>query len=144
LLRYTFLILWFRLLFVKINIFDFKSLYYNGIKAKRDIGLDKMIELVEKQRGRLDELCRGYRVKRLELFGSAIDPARFEEGTSDLDFIVEFQQMSPGEHAKAYLALLGQLQDLFGRNIDLIEIKAVANPYLLESINETRSPIYAS
>jgi predicted nucleotidyltransferase len=103
-----------------------------------------MIELVEKQIGRLDELCRNYRVKRLEVFGSASNPARFSEKTSDLDFIVEFQPMSPGEHAKAYMSLLAQLQDLFGRSIDLIEIKAVANPYMLESINETRSPIYAT
>jgi hypothetical protein len=108
------------------------------------LGRLRMIELVEKQRGRLDELCRNYRVKRLELFGSAIDPARFEQGTSDLDFIVEFQPMSPGGHAKAYLSLLEQLQDLFGLSIDLIEIKAVDNPYLLESINETRSTIYAA
>jgi predicted nucleotidyltransferase len=52
--------------------------------------------------------------------------------------------MSPGEHAKAYLTLLERLQDLFGLSIDLVEIKAVDNPYLLESINETRSPIYAA
>ncbi len=103
-----------------------------------------MIELVENQKNRLNELCRDNRVKRLELFGSAVDPAKFKEGASDLDFIVEFQQMSPGEHAKAYLKLLGQLQDLFRLSIDLVEIKAVANPYLLESINETRSPIYAA
>jgi predicted nucleotidyltransferase len=103
-----------------------------------------MIELVEKQKNQLDELCREYRVKRLELFGSASDPKKFRQSTSDLDFIVEFQPMPPGNHAKAYFALLEKLQDLFGREIDLLEIKAVNNPYLLESINETRSPIYAA
>jgi predicted nucleotidyltransferase len=103
-----------------------------------------MIELVEKQREQLSELCREYRVKRLELFGSALDPKRFRQSASDLDFIVEFQPMSPGEHAKAYFALLEKIQDLFGLDVDLIEIKAVDNPYLLESINETRSPIYAA
>lgn len=103
-----------------------------------------MIELVEKQRACISELCRDYHVRRLELFGSALDPNRFRQGASDLDFIVEFQPMPPGEHARAYLAMLERLQDLFGLNIDLIEIKAVDNPYLLESINETRSPIYAA
>jgi predicted nucleotidyltransferase len=103
-----------------------------------------MIELVEKQRKRLDELCREYRVRRLEMFGSALDPNRFKKDASDLDFIVEFQPMTPGEHAKAYFALLEKLQDLFGLHVDLLEIKAVDNPYLLESINETRSPIYAA
>jgi len=103
-----------------------------------------MIELVEKQKDMLAELCRNFRVKRLELFGSALDSNRFRQGVSDLDFIVEFQPMPPGEHAKAYLTLLERLQDLFGLGIDLVEIKAVDNPYLLESINETRSPIYAA
>lgn len=103
-----------------------------------------MIELVEKQKNRLDELCRNYHVRRLELFGSAVDPGRFRQNSSDLDFIVEFQPMAPGNHAKAYFALLENLQDLFGREIDLLEIKAVDNPYLLESINESRSQIYAA
>ena len=103
-----------------------------------------MIGLIERQKERLCELCRIHHVRRLELFGSALDTSRFNQRTSDIDFIVEFELMTPVEHAKSYFALLEQLQDLFGLSIDLVEIKAVDNPYLLESINETRSPIYAA
>ena len=103
-----------------------------------------MIVIVQRQKERLCELCRTYHVRRLELFGSALNPNRFRQSSSDLDFIVEFQPVTPGNHAKAYFALLEKLQDLFGRQIDLLEIKAVNNPYLLESINETRSLIYAA
>ena len=103
-----------------------------------------MIELVEKQRSRLDELCRSYRVKRLELFGSAIDPARFEQAQATLISLSNFSRCLQGSTQKHIWPFLNSLQDLFKLSIDLIEIKAVANPYLLESINETRSPIYAA
>jgi predicted nucleotidyltransferase len=52
--------------------------------------------------------------------------------------------MNLSEHSKAYFALLEALQDMFVRPIDLVEIKAINNPYLMESINENRSSIYAA
>ena len=52
--------------------------------------------------------------------------------------------MDPVRHAKSYFGLLAALQDLFGCRIDLIETKAVANPYLLESIDRERRQIYAA
>jgi len=33
---------------------------------------------------------------------------------------------------------------LFSRDVDLIEIRAVSNPYFLESINQDRRLIYAA
>jgi hypothetical protein len=69
---------------------------------------------------------------------------RFEPETSDLDFLVHFQDMSPGEHAEAYFGLLEDLQDLFQQPVDLVEVKAIANPYFLESINRTRKVVYAA
>ncbi len=103
-----------------------------------------MIELVERHKAELRELCRKHGVKRLELFGSALDAGRFRLGSSDLDFLVEFVKMKPVEHAKSYFGLLEDLQDLFAGKIDLVEVRAVTNPYLLESINESRSEIYAA
>lgn len=38
----------------------------------------------------LQELCRRFSVKRLDLFGSAAS-GRFEPAESDLDFLVEFE-----------------------------------------------------
>ena len=101
-----------------------------------------MHAIVEAQRERLRELCGRYRVKRLELFGSAAEGG-FDTERSDLDFLVEFEPMSPGDHADAYFGLLESLQDLFGRDIDLVETPAMRNPYLLAAVNESRTLVYA-
>jgi predicted nucleotidyltransferase len=103
-----------------------------------------MIGLLEHHRDELTRLCLDFGVERLDAFGSAAGPERFDPDRSDIDLLVEFAPMDPVRHAKAYFGLLGALQDLFARRIDLLEIKAVTNPYLLESIQESRQQIYAA
>jgi len=103
-----------------------------------------VIDLVQEHLEELDRLCTKYRVRQLELFGSALTGQGFDPEKSDLDFLVEFLPLQPGEHADAYFGLLEAFQDMFGRHIDLVEIKAVKNPYFLESINKNRKEIYAA
>lgn len=103
-----------------------------------------MIELVQKHGEDIVDLCKQYSVRRLELFGSALNEDRFDAGTSDIDFLAEFLPLEPRQHGKSYFGLLEKLQDLFGCNIDLVETKAIANPHLLESVNQNRMEIYAA
>lgn len=102
-----------------------------------------MTGLIEDNRSRLEGLCREYGVKKLEVFGSAVSDG-FNEQSSDLDFLVEFVSSDPAGHARAYLGLLVALEDLFERGIDLLETKAIRNPYLMESINQTKVELYAA
>jgi predicted nucleotidyltransferase len=53
-----------------------------------------MIALLAEKRGDIDELCRRYRVNRLELFGSSFD-GDFDQEKSDVDFLVEFESTLP-------------------------------------------------
>jgi predicted nucleotidyltransferase len=78
------------------------------------------------------------------VFGSAASDDRFDPEHSDLDFLVGFEPMDPGRHARSYFGLLAALHDLFARDVDLVEIKAVTNPYFLDSINRGRRRIYAA
>ena len=103
-----------------------------------------MISFIEENYESLKRLCKKYRVKRFEVFGSALSGEGFDPENSDLDFLVEFLPLQPGEHADAYFGLLEALQDLFRRTIDLVETKAIRNPYFLESINQNRKEIYAA
>lgn len=103
-----------------------------------------MIDLVKSNSKAIVGLCERYNVKRLELFGSALTEDGFDPQASDIDFLVEFLPLEPSEHARCYFRLLEELQDMFGRNVDLVEVKAVHNPYLLETINRNRSEIYAA
>jgi predicted nucleotidyltransferase len=102
-----------------------------------------MVELIEQHRTELYELCRRHRVRTLELFGSAADGA-FDPRCSDLDFLVEFLPLEPGQHADAYLGLLVGLEDLFGRRIDLVMPSAIRNRYFLRSVNRSRKVLYAA
>lgn len=102
-----------------------------------------MVGPLEDRREELTQLCRDFRVKRLDAFGSAAESNRFDPDRSDIDLLVEFEPMDPVRHAKAYFGLLAALQDLFDRGIDLLEFRAVTNPYLLESIEKQRRRIYA-
>jgi len=92
---------------------------------------------------RLVELCRTHGVRRLELFGSA---ARNREvsANSDLDFLVEFDELAPGRYAESYFGLLSGLEELFGRRVDLVMTSAIQNRYFLEAIQRDRTTLYAA
>ena len=89
------------------------------------------------------EICRTHRVKTLGLFGSATGEG-FDPAKSDLDFVVEFEVMSPGDHADAYLDLARDLEALFARPVDLVEMAPIKNPYFREAVEESRIPVYAA
>ena len=103
-----------------------------------------MISLIEDNYELLKCLCKQYHVQRLEIFGSALTGDGFDSEGSDLDFLVEFLPLEPGEHADAYFGLLEAIEDLFDRHVDLVMPRAIKNPYFLESINKSREVIYAT
>lgn len=91
----------------------------------------------------LTKICKKYHVSQMIIFGSAIR-SDFDPDTSDIDILVSFKTMSPTEHADAYFGLLEELEQLFGSSVDLLEEKAVKNPFLKKSIDESGIVIYAS
>jgi predicted nucleotidyltransferase len=102
-----------------------------------------MIRLIETKRKEIEELCRHFRVRRLYLFGSAVRGG-FDARRSDLDFLVEFESMSPGEYADCFFGLREQLESLLERPIDLITPRSLRNPYLKASIDQTREQLFAA
>lgn len=89
-------------------------------------------------------MCERFRVRRLEVFGSAATP-RFDPDHSDFDFLVEFQPPEHDDAANRYFGLLHALEDLFARQIDLIDVRAIANPYFLANVaNAPRTVLYAT
>jgi predicted nucleotidyltransferase len=88
-------------------------------------------------------LYRRHHVRRLELFGSAVSE-EFDAEASDLDFLVEFQPLAPGDRADAYFGLLHGLEDLFARKIDLVTIQAIRNPWSRRAVDRQRENSIAS
>lgn len=102
-----------------------------------------MIRTIEQNRDKLTELCRKYHVSELDVFGSAAGDD-FDEQTSDIDFLVEFDSSVRQNRFDNFFALLEELHKLFKRPVDLVEPGGLRNPYFIESVNQTRRRIYAA
>ena len=102
-----------------------------------------MQPFIEAKQKELTSLCRRHHVRRLELFGSAAS-GNFEPTTSDLDFLVEFEELDPPAYADAYFGLQESLSALYQRPVDLVVPTAVRNPYFLRSIERNRALLYAA
>ena len=100
-----------------------------------------MIPLIVEKTEEINRLCVKYRVKSLEVFGTAASD-EFNPESSDIDFLVEFLPLEPKEHADSYFSLIEDLEIVLKKQIDLVEVKAINNPYLLESINHAREVVY--
>jgi hypothetical protein len=88
-------------------------------------------------------LCRRYHISRLDLFGSAAS-GEFDPDSSDLDFLVTFEELEPGIYADAYLGFYEGFTALFKRHLDLVSATAITNPYFLESVQRNRETLYAA
>ena len=98
-------------------------------------------EIIERQARELAALCRRFRVKRLEVFGSAVTGA-FRPESSDLDFIVDFGNEPLGPWAGRFLDFADALESLFGRHVDLIMPSSIRNPYFRQAVDASRRLIY--
>lgn len=102
-----------------------------------------MPALLEDKRAQIEELCRQFRVRRLDVFGSAIRDD-FDPGRSDVDFLVEFEPDPDLNTFHAYMDLREALSLLLGRPVDLVMAGAVRNRYIRAAIEATREPVYAA
>ena len=103
-----------------------------------------MVPLIEQHHADIARVCQRYRVRRLELFGSATRARSFDPEKSDLDFLVEFLPLGEGEHGDAYFGLLEALQTLLGRPVDLVMTRAIRNPYFRQAVGASREVVYAA
>jgi len=88
----------------------------------------------------INKLCESHKVKSLYAFGSVLNE-KFND-LSDIDFVVDFQQIDVLDYADNYFDLKFSLENIFNRSIDLLEEKAIKNPYFREALNQQRQLIY--
>ena len=103
-----------------------------------------MHPLVASHSKEIAELCLRYRVRRLEVFGSAARGDDFDPERSDADFLVEFAPDSDYPTLAEYFDFNESLEKLLGRHVDLVMAGAVRNPYVVASINKSKEPIYVA
>lgn len=102
-----------------------------------------MVGLLHSKREAIAEACARHSVARLEVFGSALRDD-FKADDSDLDLLVEFEPMEPYPRVEAYFGLLDELRALLNRDVDLVMVGAVKNPYIARDIERTKQLLYAA
>lgn len=98
------------------------------------------MSIIELNRQNIIDICQKHKVKTLAVFGSVLTD-RFRDD-SHIDFVVDFTDVDERDYADNYLEMQESLQNLFGREIDLLENKAIRNSILLQTINDSKQVIY--
>ncbi len=103
-----------------------------------------MHPLIREKRADIAALCRRYRVRYLDVFGSAARGEGFDPASSDADFLVEFEPQSELPPLDEFFGFQAGLSGPLERSVDLVETRAVRSPYVLANINRTRELVYAA
>jgi uncharacterized protein len=93
-------------------------------------------------RDAIAQVSRVHGVSRLRIFGSATR-ADFDPEHSDVDFLVEFNAGST-DPFDAYFGLKEDLERILERNVDLVMVNAVRNPYFARSASAEAEEVYAA
>ena len=88
----------------------------------------------------IKRLCSNHKVKQLYAFGSVLTNKFTNE--SDVDLVVDFDPIDVSLYADNYFDLKFSLQKILNRPIDLLEEKAIKNPYFRQNLNQQRRLIY--
>jgi hypothetical protein len=89
----------------------------------------------------IGELCRRWRVSELSLFGSVVRPDF--SPASDVDVLVRFAEGATWSFWDL-LDMNDELSALFGREVDLVEQRNLANPFRRRAILREKQLIYAA
>ena len=87
--------------------------------------------------------CRQHHVALLHAFGSVLRPD-YRPGSSDIDLLVEFEDLKATDLVEAYFGLDQQLTDIIGPAIDLVMATAIRNPIVRADIDASKQLIYAA
>ena len=98
------------------------------------------MELIYEHIKELRALCIKHKVKELYIFGSIL--SEFFNENSDLDLLVKFDIIDLLDYFDNYMDFKESLENLFDRQIDLVEVQTVKNPILKRSIDRNKIIIY--
>lgn len=98
------------------------------------------MDIIERNIDTLISLCKQHKVKELYIFGSILT-SKFKD-SSDIDFLVQFDNIDILEYADNYFDFKEKLESLFGREIDLLENQAIRNPIFRKVLDRDKKIVY--
>ena len=98
------------------------------------------MKVIDQYIDELKKLCARFHVAELYVFGS-IAKGDFNDN-SDIDFLVRFSGVNPYDYFDNYMDFKANLELLYSREIDLVEIQTIKNPILKKSIDRDKIILY--
>lgn len=98
------------------------------------------MNIVEKHKRELDQLCDKHKVKTLYLFGSILTD-KFND-SSDIDMLIQFYTIDLMDYFDNYMDFKEKLELLFNRSVDLVENQAIRNPIFRNVVDRDKKLIY--
>lgn len=95
---------------------------------------------IESHINTIKSLCKLHKVKSLYAIGSVLTEKFTSE--SDVDLVVDFENIDVLNYGDNYYSLKFSLEDLLKRNVDLLEKKALRNPYFIKTLDQNKKLIY--
>ena len=89
----------------------------------------------------LRDICRRRHVRCLDAFG-AVTNGKFDPETSDIEFLIDILPLPTGQRFTTYFALKDEVEELFGREVQLMEDREFENPHVRALVDETRVKIF--
>ena len=90
---------------------------------------------------KIEAFCRKWKVSELSLFGSVLS-AEFRPD-SDIDVLISFAA-DAGWGLFDFVDMLDELEDIFGRKVDMVEKEALRNPFRRKRILSSKEVVYAA
>ena len=85
---------------------------------------------------KIKTLCEEHKVKELYVFGSAVSD-KFND-KSDVDFVIDFENIDPYKFADNYFSLSEKLEKLLKRKVDFVTEKYLQNKYFIDEVKQTK------
>ena len=98
------------------------------------------MKLIQRHISQIVALCEKHKVASLYVFGSVLTDSFNNE--SDIDFVVIFDKAKVEDYFDNYFELKYALQDLLGREVDLVEDQTIRNKYLRQNVDASKQLIY--
>ncbi len=100
-----------------------------------------MVNLIVSNIEKIRQLLAANKIEEAYVFGSAAK-GNFNE-KSDVDFLVRFSaDLTPLEKGELWWNLHDELRRFLNREIDIVTINSLKNPYFIKEINDTKVLIY--
>jgi len=98
------------------------------------------MNLITKHSIELANICMNYHVRVLYVFGSVLTD-KFNEN-SDIDVLVEFENVSLLDYFDNFMDFKEELEKLFHRKIDIVENQSVRNPVFRKILDREKHLVY--